>query len=148
MRVTKRLHNLRLVVFTIMGSMTSLLGTVAVVGFIVYAFAVLLLSGVVEYFRSAGPAETDTVGAELKRWYGGLYSTMVTLFMAITGGVDWYEVMHPLSRLSPIYGLMFVVYVFFLYFGVLNVVMAAFVSATAEIAAQDRDAVVNSQLSR
>lgn len=131
-----------------MGSVPSLVGTLVVISFCVYIFAILLLSGVVEHFREVGADAQDDVSVSLRRWYGGLSSTTVTLFMVISGGVDWVEVFRPMSDLGPLYGLIFIAYVFFLYFGVLNVVMAAFVNAAAEVAAQDREEVVSNQLAK
>mmetsp|Transcript_22649 Transcript_22649/g.56522 ORF Transcript_22649/g.56522 Transcript_22649/m.56522 type:complete len:192 (+) Transcript_22649:2-577(+) len=71
---------------------------------------------------------------------------MVTLFMAISGGVDWDAVMWPLVEVNPLYGVLFLFYVFVMQFGVLNVVVGTFVAQAAEIASKDREALVKFEI--
>merc|ERR1719330_412071 len=46
------------------------------------------------------------------------------------------------------YGPIFLLYMFFFYFGVLNVVVGAFVSTTSEVAAKDKENMVKGQMAR
>merc|ERR1719330_2301087 len=50
--------------------------------------------------------------------------------------------------MHPVLGITFVFYIFFMYFGVLNVVVGAFVATTAEIALKDKDALVRAETER
>jgi len=87
------------------------------------------------------------VGAGLFEYYSGVKPAMSYLFMAISGGTDWKTLVTPFESHRNI-TLIFYFFIFFMYFGVTNVVIGAFVATTAEIAQRDRDALVKEQLSR
>merc|ERR1712039_423102 len=53
-----------------------------------------------------------------------------------------------LAVLDPSFRLIFIAYVFFMYFGVLNVVVGAFVATTADIALSDKQALVKTETER
>lgn len=56
------------------------------------------------------------------------------------GGCDWADVLAPLRAISSWYEPLFLFYIFLMCFGVLNVVVGAFVATTQQIAANDPDA--------
>lgn len=68
--------------------------------------------------------------------------------MAISGGADWVELMKPLTDIRESYGILYLMYIFFMYFGVLNVVVGAFVATTADVASRDRDALVTAEIAK
>lgn len=68
--------------------------------------------------------------------------------MCICGGRDWHELYHPLSRVSWVCGAAFIFYIFFVVFGVLNVVTGAFVDSMRIVSQQDQDVVIEEELKR
>merc|ERR1719326_2539993 len=65
---------------------------------------------------------------ELTRYYGSLARSMLTLFEAISGGVDWDELVVPLiDDISPFCAVLFVMYIAFCTLAMLNVVTGVFV---------------------
>lgn len=145
-RVIKNLHSLRVVVLAIIESLSSMVWSFAVVAFVMYVFAVYILYEVSDYFYAVGPEANDNDSIAIKAYYGDVYKAMVTLFMAISGGVDWVDRMSPLLQISDIFGPFFMVYIFFMYFGVLNVVIGAFVASTSEIASRDREVCIQQEM--
>mmetsp|Transcript_114005 Transcript_114005/g.329326 ORF Transcript_114005/g.329326 Transcript_114005/m.329326 type:complete len:583 (-) Transcript_114005:77-1825(-) len=135
-RVMRLLPNLRIILLSILDSMVALLWSFLFIAFFMYIFAVLVLYGVSEH-RRQGRAIDAAVEAELHLWWGGLYRSIVTLFMSISGGCDWADAVRPLGEMSTVYELLFLFYMFFMYFGVLNVVIGAFVATVQQIAASD-----------
>merc|ERR1719203_1120544 len=113
-----------------------------------YIFAVMLIFGTAEFMRDLGDKMNEDNKDELLAMYGGMYRTMVALFMSISGGEDWKNFMTPLVTMHAAYGPLFIAYIFFMHFGVLNVVVGAFVAKTSDIAAQDQEAVIRDQLSQ
>merc|ERR1719188_947840 len=73
---------------------------------------------------------------------------MVSLFMAITGGADWSDLVLPLRGINEVYEAMFILYIFFMLFGVLNVVVGAFVATTSQIVDEDKEALVKLEIER
>lgn len=84
----------------------------------------------------------------LKREYPDLISVWRVLFMAITGGVDWRDIFHDWRRVGRFYSILFMIYIFIMQFGVLNIVTSTFVAATSRIASKDREEIVRSEIRR
>merc|ERR1719320_369949 len=70
------------------------------------------------------------------------------MIMCITGGVDWNEVMRPLSRIHWLYETVFVLYILFVVIGVLNVLTGIFVERAQELSGLDRDLVIQGEMKR
>mmetsp|Transcript_58990 Transcript_58990/g.140856 ORF Transcript_58990/g.140856 Transcript_58990/m.140856 type:complete len:873 (-) Transcript_58990:148-2766(-) len=143
-KVMRAFQSLRLLVNSITGSMVSLLWCLMVLVFIMFMFGIFFLHGTTEYVKT----HRDNIAAEVEEMYGSLPDTMITLFQTISGGVDWRDAMDPLTQLEWYYKPSFLVYIFFMYFGVLNVVIGAFVATTADISSKDRQAVVQHEMQR
>jgi len=145
-RVMKHALSLRLVVNTILESALPLFWCFLVVGFVIYIFSVLFVYAAAENLLSNPLALEDN--ESLLRWYGNVLLAMRSLFMAISGGADWKELLDPLDRIHTSYAPIFIFYIFFMFFGVLNVVVGAFVATTSEAAKKDRDALVKGEINR
>jgi len=145
-RVIKQFGALRLVLYAILDSMSSLFWCFVVIGLAIYIFAVLFVSAAAEHFVSVGGAAMDDTSQLLRESYGGLAKTTVTLFKVISGGIDWGDAMLPVEQIHPLYVPVFIFYVFVMHFGVLNVVIGTFVATATEIASKDREALVKYEL--
>eukprot|EP00747_Dinoflagellata_sp_TGD_P055919 gnl/TRDRNA2_/TRDRNA2_149807_c3_seq1.p1 gnl/TRDRNA2_/TRDRNA2_149807_c3~~gnl/TRDRNA2_/TRDRNA2_149807_c3_seq1.p1 ORF type:complete len:321 (+),score=61.97 gnl/TRDRNA2_/TRDRNA2_149807_c3_seq1:117-965(+) len=75
----------------------------------------------------------------LKNYYS-LLGTALSLFQAITGGVDWHELMNPIiNNISPIQALPFIVYIAFSVLALLNIVTGVFVESALISAKEDKE---------
>mmetsp|Transcript_140331 Transcript_140331/g.448503 ORF Transcript_140331/g.448503 Transcript_140331/m.448503 type:complete len:262 (+) Transcript_140331:1100-1885(+) len=126
--------------------MSTLFWSFLFIGLTVYVFAILFMSACTERFVAVGPKADDEISNILRERYGGIYSSMVTLFMVMTGGLDWKDAMTPLVTVWPVYEQAFIFFVFLMNFGVLNVVVGTFVATATEIASKDRQAFVKSEI--
>eukprot|EP00930_Biecheleria_cincta_P071786 TRINITY_DN59251_c0_g1_i1.p1 TRINITY_DN59251_c0_g1~~TRINITY_DN59251_c0_g1_i1.p1 ORF type:complete len:706 (-),score=128.07 TRINITY_DN59251_c0_g1_i1:44-2161(-) len=144
-RVIRSFQSLRLLAFSIIESMASLMWCFVVVLVVIYLFAIFILSGVTEHMRDV-PSTADT--QKLEEFWGGGYRAMVSLFMSISGGADWQDLLSPLREIDWFYEPIFMFYIFFMLLGVLNVVVATFVENTAQVARNDKDATVKAELQR
>jgi len=137
------------VLYAILDSMNSLFWCFVVIWLAIYVFAVLFLSVAAEHFEDVGALDSSG-GSELSKslleWYGDLYKAMLTLFMVISGGADWGDAMRPLMEVHWFYGPIFVMFIFGMHFGVLNVVIGTFVASASEIASRDQEAQVKNEL--
>merc|ERR1719296_380451 len=103
-RAIRAFHSLRVVVLGIIDSMTSLCWCFVVVGFIIYTFAVFFLHAAtehIEFAQAKSPDNTDT--STLRDMFGGMQQSMMTLFMSISGGLDWGDVLGPLEAMHWFY---------------------------------------------
>lgn len=75
-------------------------------------------------------------------------NALLSLFLSISGGVDWGDRLDRLAEVSPVYGYAFLFCIFFMTFGVLNVVVASFVDSVSQILWKDRELVTINEMDR
>lgn len=140
-RVFKVFQSLRVMVVSIVQSFLQLLWVFLLLLFVIYFFAIIFLHGITEYVKNNEFLRGTKMFEDMRELYGGLGQTITSLFMGICGGKDWSELMDPLMEISVLYGLLFVFYIFFVIFGVLNVVTSIFVDSASQVSKKDRDIV-------
>merc|ERR1712151_964721 len=79
-------------------------------------------------------------------YWGTLPDSMLALFMSISGGISWHDVLKPLRGLSWICLLLFLTYITFTYFAVLNVIIGIFCQSAIESTQSDQEAMVQAFL--
>merc|ERR1712032_1698865 len=105
------IQSLRLFILSMLAAGVSLLWCALMISMILYFFAVCFLNGVTEYFR--GGADGTAVEAVMVDMYGNVWSAMLTLFMCVTGGLDWQVAMDPLVTIHWAYEPTFAYFIFF-----------------------------------
>lgn len=146
-RVFRFFYTFRLMVYSVLYSIVSLLWVFVLLAFAIYFFAIFFLNGVAEHFRGASPKDSE-FDDTLLGLFGTLPGTALALFQGISGGLDWDDLMTPLMQLSWVYGVLFFFYIFFMVFGVLNVVMASFVESATQISRKDRELVTRNEMEK
>lgn len=88
--------------------------------------------------RSMQPdAEPDEF---LLKYYGSLWASVQTLFQSVTGGIDWNEVLSPMTQsISPFLAPVFMLYIAFAVLAMLNIVTGVFVESALISAKADKD---------
>jgi len=110
-----------------------------------------MINGVTSYLedleRHDDAFRADRLGlvSELKQSYGGFLVAIWTLFRGISGS-DWSKFAAPLMQASWIYGGMWVPYIGFVVFGLLNIVTGIFVDSTLKTAEADHTVAVIEQM--
>jgi len=162
-RIIRVLHffkSLRLMVICIFHSLASLFWALLLLFLIMYLFSICCLNGATAWLREHPDAafappvditDRDTLGDRemwetLHQMYKGLFRALLSLLMAISGGVDWYDAVRPFMGIDPIYTVMFLMYILFVVFGVLNVVTGVFVESAMQL--RDRDLLIHSEMER
>mmetsp|Transcript_12991 Transcript_12991/g.30901 ORF Transcript_12991/g.30901 Transcript_12991/m.30901 type:complete len:636 (+) Transcript_12991:61-1968(+) len=147
MRVFRFVMAFRTLITSIADTLKSLFWALMLLIVIVYVFAVLFAQAVNDYVLDPeSPPLPDRESLASDRYYASLSDTMLSLFMCVSGGVNWSEVMAPLPLISPIWALLFLFFICFTYFAVLNVVTGVFCQTAIESAQNDQTAVVHSIL--
>lgn len=138
MRVLRFLAELRIMVTLIMNSARSLFWLMVLLIGILYVFSIFFTQGVTEFLKDPvnhDNAEADTLLAD----YGSLINSAYTLFASITGGVSWRDVLNPLGHTGWLFSMLFILYIFFCIFSVLNIVTGVFVDGAIQRSSQERD---------
>eukprot|EP00746_Dinoflagellata_sp_MGD_P070382 gnl/MRDRNA2_/MRDRNA2_288260_c0_seq1.p1 gnl/MRDRNA2_/MRDRNA2_288260_c0~~gnl/MRDRNA2_/MRDRNA2_288260_c0_seq1.p1 ORF type:complete len:443 (-),score=71.65 gnl/MRDRNA2_/MRDRNA2_288260_c0_seq1:304-1560(-) len=129
LRVLQFFRELRLVIFGIMNSVSSLVWLVVLLLCFMFMVGSYITQVVTEVL--AMQPEKDGVDDELRSKLEELYSrlpvTFYSLYKAISAGQSWGELAEPLFQLSTPLGFIFIAYVSFAVFAVLNVVTGVFV---------------------
>jgi len=139
-RIARFMKELRTIISSIVGSMRTLFWSMVMMTLILYIFGLVFL----EAATSTLPDESldeDTRG-QLVQYFGSVYKSMLTLYMATTGGEDWGPMASPLLATGVGYYYLFLFYISFLTTAILNVVMGLFVDAAMKATEKDRIEVI------
>eukprot|EP00930_Biecheleria_cincta_P033964 TRINITY_DN23503_c0_g2_i1.p1 TRINITY_DN23503_c0_g2~~TRINITY_DN23503_c0_g2_i1.p1 ORF type:complete len:807 (+),score=149.26 TRINITY_DN23503_c0_g2_i1:27-2447(+) len=143
-RILRLIGELRAIVSSIMGSLKSLGWTLALLFLLVYVFGVYFTQLVLDHRLSLvadpGLPRREEMVQELQRFYGSLSRSILSLYQAITGGVDWDQLAVPLiSEVHVLLGGVVALYIAFGVLALLNVVTGVFVESALKSAKEDRD---------
>ena len=120
MRIFRFVIALRTLVRSILHTLKALLWALLLLALIIYVFAVLFTQTVHAYVVDSHPLP-DLEKRAIDRYFGSLANSMLSLFKSIAGGVSWEDVLGPLASISVVWALLFLFYISFTYFAVLNV---------------------------
>lgn len=124
-RMLRFFYELRQMLLAVFGSMKTLMWLGILMALMLYFFALCLTSAVYDYLEGEGQFDKDE--DLLRREFGSLMKTSLSLFKAITNGVSWGLVMDPLFRVGWAAVLMYMVYIVFAVFAFMNAVTSVFV---------------------
>jgi len=149
-RIVRVCQSLRVMIFAIFKSLDVLCWVLVVLLFFKYIFAMIFMHCTISYIESVTDGDGAALDADeysyLKEGFGTIVRAIVTLFECITGGRDWGEVYYALMKIGVMYGLCFLIYIYFMVFLVLNVVIGTVVDVTSGVAARDRDRMVEDEM--
>jgi len=148
MRTAHYFTELRIMVTSIVSTLTSLFWAFLLLLMVLYLSALAIMQIVEYHVREEPDSMAEDVGMRHDTYelYGSLGASLLTLFMSISGGADWIDLVKPLTQFSKAYVLIYVLYVSFVVFGVMNVLTAIFVESANQIAAIDQDLAIQEQL--
>lgn len=149
-RVLRFFRELRVMLLSIMNSIAPLLWAVLFLFLIISVFSVVFLQGVTGFLEDHDRASSSNalVVQDVREYYSSYPMTFFSLFMAITGGEDWWNFVKPLLDISPVYGVVFVLYISLMVLGTLNIITGIFVESATELSRMDRDLVTQSEQER
>lgn len=120
---TKRLLPLRFMMSSMLNCGPTLLWSMLVISFVLSFFSVFLMLVASDWLDSADTSERQRKIEAFRTHYYGYFATMVSLFMAVTGGSDWRDLYQPLWETSSSLGLCFLCYICVMVLGVFNVLV-------------------------
>jgi hypothetical protein len=142
-RTFRQLKPLRVLLHSLYCAGKSVFWALLLLVTIIYSFGVILTQAVTEHTEGGTQVEEE----DLLAYYGDLYRSMRSLWWAISGGINWYELTGPLETTgNVVWSLLFLVYIAFVYFFILNVVTGVFCQNAIEGAQQDLELTIETQL--
>jgi hypothetical protein len=125
--------------------MKTLLWGLMVLIMIIYFFAVLFVQVVTDHLFDK--VELHPQEVKMQIFFGSLWSGMATLFMSVTGGLNWEIIVTSLRYIDPFAELPFFAFIALTQLAVLNILTSIFVENAVKVANGDRDAVIREHLS-
>jgi len=139
-RVARLSMHVRKMVGAFFGSVSTLFWCLILLIFELYFFAACFVQGLNSYRHEEGA----TVSDDLIGYFGNMRLAYYSLYMAITGGLNWHVLLDALNSLpTGLYAAIFFVYISITFFGALNVITAVFIDSAMQAAASQRDLVVD-----
>mmetsp|Transcript_4891 Transcript_4891/g.11573 ORF Transcript_4891/g.11573 Transcript_4891/m.11573 type:complete len:640 (-) Transcript_4891:130-2049(-) len=144
-RLLQFVSELRTMVMSIVGSMKSLVWTILLMLLIKYIIGVCLC----QLIADRGLENPGAMTQDLVEFYGSLPRAVLSLYQAMTGGVDWNDLSKPLEEsISPMMTVGFALYVAFAVLAMMNVVTGVFVESALGSAREDREKEVISSVKK
>lgn len=139
MRLARVIHlmvELRSMVASIIACLRPLIWASVLFGMLVYTVAVTLTESA-NHYRASNPVHESTA---LDLYFSSLGTAAITLWMCITGGIDWKNVADPLiNEISPLMGAAVTLYVAFSVLAMMNVITGIFVENASAFSKEDKD---------
>ncbi|CAE7233511.1 unnamed protein product, partial [Symbiodinium necroappetens] len=151
-RLLRYIGALRTIVFSIISTLGSVFWTSLLLVVLFYLFGVLIAQIVTDHCRhvkfqpdSLDCANEEVFGKLLTYW-SSVPESMLTLLMAITGGLSWNDALTPLRPISEIAVTGLIAYIVITVLAVLNVVTGVFCNMAIESARADKDIAIMQQI--
>lgn len=145
LRVMRFFRELRMMVVGIAGSLKNLLWIMLVLCTTFYVFGSAFTSASTAHLVSEQPPANYT-DADLMLSFGTLDRSLISLFMAMSGGDDWSKYYHALQDLPGQYRLLFIFFVIFTVFALVNIVTGIFVESSLAVNTMDQEVVVHDEM--
>ncbi|CAE7408776.1 unnamed protein product [Symbiodinium natans] len=126
-RLLRYISALRTLVLSIISSMASLCWTLALLVLLFYCFGIVFTQLVWDYCRDEAVRTSGDVNVtplcpnNVDHYWATVPESMLTLFTAITGGMNWEEAMVSLRLISPLAASCFIFYIAIAVLAVVNV---------------------------
>lgn len=137
-RLGALVRTLRLILLALMKSFVPFFWALLILLLTIFMFAVIFVNAVASHVQQVTQVG-DVLDDDVKLFFDSMSMALLTLFMSISGGVDWYAVWKVLHRISPAYSALFVLYVLLAQLAVLNIITGIFVNDALENASDDHD---------
>lgn len=144
-RTLRVFSELRLMLDCVLGSLLNCMWCIVMLIFVMYIFALLVQQTLVGFLQEEGDERTPEEIGLLYQYFGSVQITLITLFQAITSGVDWHVPYEVLLISGSILPAALVFYVAFVFISVWNIVTSTFVEKALKLAQPDIDLLVVEQ---
>eukprot|EP00421_Protoceratium_reticulatum_P017217 CAMPEP_0168395402 /NCGR_PEP_ID=MMETSP0228-20121227/20025_1 /TAXON_ID=133427 /ORGANISM="Protoceratium reticulatum, Strain CCCM 535 (=CCMP 1889)" /LENGTH=691 /DNA_ID=CAMNT_0008408833 /DNA_START=81 /DNA_END=2156 /DNA_ORIENTATION=+ len=146
-RMRRFIRELSIMVYSITGAVKPLFWSVVLTSAMLLIFAVFFVDGAIVFNVQRG-LDKQEPSESLMRFFETLPIGTASLFMAMSGGVDWREIWDALEPLQPEYRFVFLVFISFSILALLNVVTAVFVDAAIKMSQNDQELRVQQEVER
>jgi Ca2+-binding EF-hand superfamily protein len=128
-------------VFSVVKAMDVLIWVFLVLLLFMYLFSMVFMFAASDHIANSGDRHAVVV-----QDFETVFESILTLYQCMTGGRDWQETYDGLAEVNTVFGLIFVGFLFFMEFLVINVVIGTVVTKTDEVSRKDKDLLVHYEM--
>lgn len=139
MRLVRLISSLRRLIQSILATMTALGWSFVLLSMIIYMFGIIFTDIVSTVSQDPEQTQSETAKRILETDFKDLHTSMITLFLMISNGVDWGNQFHAFFEIHWLLAYTLIVYVAFCLFAVLNVMTGTFCQFAIDSANRDQD---------
>lgn len=140
LRVIRFVSELKKVIYLIMGSLPSFFWAMVLLTLLMYILAVFFTQIVADSSMDTTDGSNAPQMEALRIFFGSTLSSTLTLYKAVSGGVDWQDISTPvIEHVSPFAGMMFITYNAFAVLVLLNLVTGVFVDGAMKLSRADKE---------
>merc|ERR1712224_255388 len=111
-----------------MGSIKGMFWSLILIAGVLYMFALIFVNACADHLQDTSGDDLDSkVNVKLVYYFGSVQGAMSSLFVAVTGGMDWLDMAEPLLSVGDFYYGVFQLYVAFFFTVIMNTITALFV---------------------
>lgn len=148
MRVIKFLKDVRILMLAVAHTLGTAVWAFLLTFICMYMFGIAITQMVADYVAEQQALGNDVDrNSELVHHFSSIAFSILTLFMSIAGGLSWEVVVHALGTINPVAEILFVVYIIFTAFCMLNVIIGIFCKNAVEVFENDKEKMIESALS-
>ncbi|CAE7506028.1 CACNA1I [Symbiodinium natans] len=146
-RIMRFFRELRMMIFSTVNSLKSVVWVILFLFGLFYMFGVAFTSAVVSYLDTL-EMRKQSESATLQLHFGTLDVSILTLYMAMSGGQNWHVYYDSLATMKggEFWCLLYILYITFAMFAVVNIVTGVFVDTALQSSKNDREVVVQEEL--
>lgn len=139
-RVLQFFTDLRLMLDCVLGSFFALFWCIVMIVFVQYVFGLFIMQGLTDFLLE-NEGSADQV-AQIRRLFGSVPRTVLSLFQAVTGGIDWFELHDVVGAAGSLMSATFLFYIAFFVVAAWNVITSTYVQKALKIAQPDIDSLM------
>eukprot|EP00927_Polykrikos_kofoidii_P015038 TRINITY_DN16674_c0_g2_i1.p1 TRINITY_DN16674_c0_g2~~TRINITY_DN16674_c0_g2_i1.p1 ORF type:complete len:1181 (+),score=151.94 TRINITY_DN16674_c0_g2_i1:109-3543(+) len=143
-RIIRFIPSLRTLINSIVCTLRSVSCALILMLMIIYVFGMIIVQAVRDHITDNPDSIADLDGLEM--YWSTLIICMFTLLKTIVGGISWHECVVPLEDLPLFLIFVFLSYVLFMYFAVMNVITAVFCENAIQSKRNDQEVVMQEQV--
>jgi len=136
-RMVQFLSELRLMLDCLMRSVASVMWSLILLALLTFMFAIALVQHLAHTMSSDDSGLSTNVRLAIIEYFGSVEQATLTLFMSISGGMDWESSYNIIKHSGTFGSVMYICYIVFMWLSVTNIITSIFVDKALKLAKPD-----------
>jgi len=150
-RILRMFRELRLILNQVVGSIHAMVWSVLLILIITYVIGIVIVQASTAALMDDidKPGSMSQSGKDgIKKYWDSLIGAMLSLYSSTTGGEDWMHVAESLKAVGTSYHFLFLLYIAFFLFVIVNTLTSLFVGTAMKNAERDQDSIIAEEMRR